>query len=237
MDHPLERELTRHAAALRSMAHALVHPGDVDDLVQDVALQVLRTRPARPGRLGGLLMTILRQLASKRRRGEARRRQREQQAAKPEATASAEQLLEQNEMVERLLRELLALPQPYREVLLQRFFEDRWPAQIAASSGVPIETVKTRIKRGLSLLRERLAAEDEGKGEWRALLSGAFGLSKTAAVAAGVVAMGTGVKLAIGSVAAAAVAVVGWWAWQPGAPVSPPTQLARQDASPSKLKK
>jgi RNA polymerase sigma factor (sigma-70 family) len=231
MDHPLEHELTRHAAALRSMAHALVHPGDVDDLVQDVALQVLRKPPARPGRLGGLLMTILRQLASKRRRGEARRRQREQQAAKSEATASAEQALEQNEMVERLLRELLALPQPYREVLLQRFFEDRWPAQIAASTGVPVETVKTRIKRGLSLLRERLAAEDDDKGEWRALLSGAFGLSKTAVVAAGVVAMGTGVKLAIGSVAAAAVAVVGWWAWQPGAPVSPTTQVARQDAS------
>lgn len=223
---PLEGELQQHAAALRSLARALVDPADADDLVQDTALRALRSPPPRPGGLGAFLRTVLRRLASSRRRDDARRRQRETAAAKPEAIPSAAQDAARHEVIARLTQALLSLPEPYRDVLLQRYFEDCWPAAIAARAGVPVETVKTRIKRGLAMLREQLEAQGARQGGWRAGLIGAFGLSRGAAMAVGVVAMGTSVKLAIGGAAMVAVAVATWWAMQPGAMVSPPAQIA-----------
>ncbi|MEL6429624.1 MAG: sigma factor-like helix-turn-helix DNA-binding protein, partial [Planctomycetota bacterium] len=66
----------------------------------------------------------------------------------------------------RLQRELmdavLGLAEPYRETILLRFFEGLSPSKIAARQDVSVETVKTRQKRGLAKLRERLDAQRGG---------------------------------------------------------------------------
>jgi len=51
---------------------------------------------------------------------------------------------------------LACLSAPYREVLLLRFQEDLSLEEIAAVVAAPLSTVKSRLYRGLSELREML---------------------------------------------------------------------------------
>ena len=46
------------------------------------------------------------------------------------------------------------LPEPYREVVVLRFFGDLHLAEIAAATGRPLGTVKTHLRRGLDRLRD-----------------------------------------------------------------------------------
>ncbi len=56
-----------------------------------------------------------------------------------------------------VLREALpALPPEQASVLRQQYFEDKTMAAIAAESGVPVGTVKTRARLALKFLRDRL---------------------------------------------------------------------------------
>ena len=57
----------------------------------------------------------------------------------------------------RLLAAVRTLPDVYRIVVQKRFFDDLMPAEIAAALGVPIETVRTRLKRAMDRLRTALA--------------------------------------------------------------------------------
>lgn len=62
------------------------------------------------------------------------------------------------------VRTLLAgLPWHYREVLLLRFQQELPLEEIARILGLPLSTVKTRVKRGLDALRLRLEALGEGR--------------------------------------------------------------------------
>jgi RNA polymerase sigma factor (sigma-70 family) len=49
------------------------------------------------------------------------------------------------------------LPDPYREVVVLRFFADLSLAEVADVTGRPINTVKTHLRRGLERLRPTLA--------------------------------------------------------------------------------
>jgi RNA polymerase sigma-70 factor (ECF subfamily) len=50
-----------------------------------------------------------------------------------------------------------ALPEPYREVVSLRFFGELSLAEVAETTGRPIGTVKTHLRRGLERLRPMLA--------------------------------------------------------------------------------
>ena len=59
-------------------------------------------------------------------------------------------------LVDRRLRELLTrLPPMPRAVLLLRYQEDLDPAEIARALGLPVNTVKSHLRRSLALLRGR----------------------------------------------------------------------------------
>jgi len=55
------------------------------------------------------------------------------------------------------------LKEPYRQTIWLRFYEDQPPRRIAARMDVPVETVKTRLKRALEQLRARLDGEYGGE--------------------------------------------------------------------------
>jgi RNA polymerase sigma-70 factor (ECF subfamily) len=48
------------------------------------------------------------------------------------------------------------LPEPIREVVLLRYFQGMEQAEIAAVVGIPQGTVKSRLHRGIRMLRDRL---------------------------------------------------------------------------------
>ena len=221
--HPVERELTRHAAALRGLARDLVGEYAADDLVQETAMQALRSGPQKPGPLGGWLAGIVRHLAWRHRRTERRRLQREQLAARAEAVPPDREF-DDRDAFQRLTAAVLALPEPYQRTVLLRYLREMTPTAIAAQTGVPLATVKTRLQRGLALLRERL--DRDGGDTWRPVFCTVLGLGQpltvgTAAITTtGVMLMGTGAKLAWSGVAV--LLALAAWLWSGSGPSAMP---------------
>lgn len=217
MTPPRDDELVQHARALRGLARALVGDEHAADVLQDASLQVVRRPPAAGVPLFGWLLGVLRHRAMKFHRGERRRVAREQRAGARTDIGSSSTPLDaavHRETVARLDAALLALPQPYQDTLLWRYYQDLSPTDIAARTGVPVATVKSRLQRGLEMLRERL--DDDGRrGDWRGAFSLAFGLGDAPLGAAVTVAAGVGITLMMAklAVAAALAVLAAFWLW------------------------
>lgn len=148
---------------LRAFAAQIVRdPQLADDACQEAWLGALK---------GGRSSTEREDLArrawrflSRHWRGEGRRRVREQEAASRDSTSSVDELLVQNEQQQRLWDELARLDEPYRSTLLLRFQGELSTQEIAARMEVRTDTVRWRIREGLSLMRQRLAADERGGG-------------------------------------------------------------------------
>src|SRR6185503_3136620 len=128
-----------------------------DDLVQETWLRAVERGGASS--TWSWLARVVRNLAFQGRRLDAHRAERERGAARREGGGEPEQRFSGHK---ELVAAIDRLPEPYRETILLRYFEDLPPRRIAARLGVPIKTVKTRLNRGLALLREEL---DRSHGE------------------------------------------------------------------------
>ena len=160
--------LLEHDDFLRALARGLVlDEARADDVVQQAWIAAIERGPDRPASLRAWLATAVRRLAWKLRRGEGRRERHEQSAARREATPSVEEIVAREQARRRVVEAVLQLDEPHRTTLLLRYFERLPPRAIAERMGVPVETVRTRIKRSLERLRARLDAEHGGtRAEW-----------------------------------------------------------------------
>jgi RNA polymerase sigma factor (sigma-70 family) len=142
--------------SLRRLARGLVlERGAADDVVQDAWLAALQTRGEIRG-LGGWLAGAVRKLARNRGREAERRERRERSAARPEAQPSALEATARIEVLRRLLEAVDRLDAPYREAIVLRYFDDLPPREIAARLGVPVNTARTHVRRGIERLRAEL---------------------------------------------------------------------------------
>ncbi len=66
---------------------------------------------------------------------------------------------------DRLADVLGRLPTHYREVLTLRFHEELQLDEIAQVTGAPLSTVKSRLRRGLELVRERVESRGHESGQ------------------------------------------------------------------------
>lgn len=235
MSFPPLDELLQHTASLRRLARDLVGDASADDVLQDAAIEAMTAPPSRPGPAIGWLVAVVRNLARKRRRGERVRSRHEQRVARGEEEA-ADRTADVADTLRRLTEVVTALPEPYRSTIFARYLRERTPSEIAAETAVPVRTVKTRLQRGLQILRERLG---DRHADWRAGLVAAFGLettgsvatttvSTTTATAAGVLFMTTTTKTVL---AAAALLLAGMIAWQFIVPEGAASRARAADAS------
>lgn len=142
-----------------------------DDAAQETWIAALGLGPGGVSSLPTWLARVVRNLAAKSRRSSARRAEREQAAARAEAVPSVAEILEREEARRRVVEAVVALDEPYRSTLLLRYFENLAPGAIAKRQAVPVETVRTRIRRGLEQLRARLDREYGGdRGAWCGLI-------------------------------------------------------------------
>lgn len=74
----------------------------------------------------------------------------------PDPSPSALQLLEKEELVQRVHQAIHALPPRYRAFAVLRDLEGMSYEQIAQVTGLPLDTVKTRIARARAMLRRKL---------------------------------------------------------------------------------
>ncbi len=146
-----------HAGYVRALARRLVYDAHAaDDLAQAAWLAALQ-RPARDASAPrAWLASIVRNLAGKLLLGATRRRRRELQQEPPPPSSSPDDVVAHEHERRRVVAALLELEEPVRATLIARFFDGLEPAAIALRDGVPVETVRTRIKRGMQRLRERL---------------------------------------------------------------------------------
>ena len=104
-------------------------------------------------------------------RTDRRRTGRERARPVREASVDPARLTERVEMQRRVADAVLALDEPYRSTVVMRYFEDRTPTEIAAALSIPAATVRTRLRRALSILRGRLDDGHAGdRRAWMALL-------------------------------------------------------------------
>jgi RNA polymerase sigma factor (sigma-70 family) len=220
----LPATLLAETAWVRALAGRLVaDPATADDVSQETWLCAIRRPPRHGGELRAWLARLVRSHAA--RAGRTRRRvaRREAVAARPEAVEDTQQLVERVQLQRLLGRLVLELDEPYRSAVLLRWFEDLPPRAIAARCKVPVETVRTRLKRALEKLRERLDVEHGGREAWLAFFVATFEMPTSATLAAaaagsshllwkGAVFMQS-IRLGIALVAAIALVLVGTWAW------------------------
>lgn len=149
--------LSAHAAGLRALALSILRDREAaEDVVQETWARALVAPPADRSGLGGWLRVVARGLALNRLRDERRRRERETAAVRARGANEAEEDDLRAEGLRAVVDAVLALDEPYRRVVLARYFDGHEPAEIAARLGVPVATVATRLKRARERLRERL---------------------------------------------------------------------------------
>ncbi|HKD99615.1 MAG TPA: sigma-70 family RNA polymerase sigma factor, partial [Planctomycetota bacterium] len=202
--------LLAHAEWVRALARRLVRDADLaDDVAQSAWVAAIETPPAADRSPRRWLAAVLRSRAIDVRRAAARALRRERAIARPEAMPSTVEIVDRLSTHRAVVEAVLSLDEPYRGVILLRFFENLSARAIAARSGVPIATVRTRIARALAKLRVRLDRTHGGdRSAWMAALA-PLGAREGIFWAA----IGGGVVKAKGIVVAAAAALllaVGW---------------------------
>jgi len=194
---------------VRTLARRIVRDAaSAEDVVQETYLEALRRRPSAAVSLRGWAGAVIRHLASNLRRSQARRERRERRAARPEGQAPETLLLEREETRRRLVDAVLALRAPRSTVLILRYFEDLPPRAIARRLGMPVETVRTHLKRGLAELRVRFVTERREDGtSMIAALPLLLPRPPLASAAIGVAAMTTATKIALSGTAVVAALI------------------------------
>ena len=149
---------------IRRIARSLLSDeSQVDDVVQEAWLRAYQSPPRYSGGLRAWLSTVTRRIASKQRRRDLARAQREERVARDETYPSPDVILEREQIRQQLVNAVLSLPEHYRGILLLRYFEERNSREIALQLGLSSATVRSRIKRGLDLLRQQLDRENDGR--------------------------------------------------------------------------
>jgi len=140
---------------LRRLAYSLVRDAaQAEDLVQDTWAAWVEHRPGTLADPRAWMARVLRNRAFNVKRSDARRAAREELAGRPDPSEpETEGTLEAQAQ---LLEALRRLEEPYRSTLVQRYYHDLAPREIAERGGTPLNTVKARLARGLERLRTEL---------------------------------------------------------------------------------
>lgn len=199
-------QLLAHSAWLTRVARALTtNADDADEVVQQTWLQALARPPVHRRNLRAWLAMLARNFVRSRQRAHATRIAHAAALPRPEPPGSPAESVARAELQQVVLDAVLALAEPYRSTLVQRFLDELSAEEIAKRSGAPVETVRTRVKRGLEQVRARVAERLGGEREQLPALlaplvgTGAVVMSVTSklAVAVGVLAA----AVAVGSIA------------------------------------
>ena len=144
-----------YSVALR----VLKDPGQAEDVMQEILLQVWNgpaTLAQARGSVGAWLAVVARNRAI-----DVLRRRRPSDSVDDVVLAASGDLaseVERNRMIEKVRGVLSKLPQEQQRSVDMAFFEGLTHAEIAAKTGDPLGTVKTRIRSALIGLRKGLEA-------------------------------------------------------------------------------
>jgi len=184
-----------HLDWVRGLARSLVRDASLaDDITQEACLAALQRPAAAGGASKGWLARVVRNAVRQENRRNAIRREHEERTIVRDETAPTDEVVERVHTQRLVVDAVLALDDPYQRVILLRYFEGLTPRAIARRQGIPVATVKTRLRRGLAQLRQALDGQHGGdRAAWTPAVA-ALGTpaGSSAAVGSG---MGTGTLL------------------------------------------
>ncbi len=156
----------RHAAIVFGLARRIVSRAeDAEEVVQDVFAQIWKQAARYSGGRGtvaGWIVMLTRTRAIDRLRARRARpdedRGEDAGAAMSLTSASAdpERVALSGEQVQRVAGALAALPESQRSLVDLAYFEGLSQSEIAARTGMPLSTVKTRMRSAMGTLRQKL---------------------------------------------------------------------------------
>jgi RNA polymerase sigma-70 factor (ECF subfamily) len=158
----------RYAPVLFALARRIVvRPEDAEEVVQDVFAQVWRQADRYQfGRasVAGWLVMIARARAIDRLRGRRARPDADDRresiagVSLPSADPDPEQLMLSAQDARRIKSACAELPEDLRSVMDLAFYRGLTHSEIAATTGLPLGTVKTRLRAAMEFLRRRMDA-------------------------------------------------------------------------------
>jgi RNA polymerase sigma-70 factor (ECF subfamily) len=156
-----------HGPFLRRLSQSLVSDQTAaEDLVQETLRIAIERPPRSTDRVRAWLSRVMRRQAINQRRAEAARESREEIHPTPTSPPPPVRHASEAETVALLQTVIRGLEPIYRDVLVLRFYDDLPPRKIARKLRLPVETVNTRLKRGLAQLRERLSERYGDRRTW-----------------------------------------------------------------------
>jgi len=228
-------------SSFHRLARALLHePADAEDVVQDAWLAFLQSpnRPGAPGELRPWFAGVVRRIAWNRRRETARRRLREALAPSPIPDPGPGETVSRLELARSVLDAVQSLEEPVRTAMVLHYLEARRVREVARRTDVSVETVRKRVRRGLTLLRQRL---DARHGTDRAsFLGGLVALGGPAPGPIPAALARSGARpwglLPVAGVAATVTAIgaVGWMLRVPSGAVGAPSESAVRATEPTR---
>lgn len=140
-----------------------VEGGIAEDLLQEVMLTVWRLADRYRSELGSpstWIFTIARnRLIDHVRREQVRRGDLDDPTLQPEPIPTSDDLIDQQQRYKVLKAALEKLPKEQGAILKMAFFDHKPHSEIARESGLPLGTVKSRIRLAMKRLREDLSDE------------------------------------------------------------------------------
>ena len=214
-------ELERHIEWVSALARSLVRdPGAAHDLSQDTLVTAIERAP-RDVPLAPWLVRVMRNLAIQRFRRDRARPRVERAASRADETETPS--LERLEAHRMVVDAVLRLAEPYRGAIVARYFEGRRAVEIADRLGVPPATVRSRVQRGLAMLRDDLDRRSGGRDGWVAVLAPLVDASSAAKVAVGGGVSSLGAWIVMSTFTACLVFAVTQWSPTGDPPPSPST--------------
>lgn len=142
---------------VRSLAQKLCQDNETaDDIAQEAMVTALGEGPADGTKRRSWLASVTRHLVFNHSRKNRRRVAREQLAAKNLTSTTPAEIVAEEQQRTMVVAAVLKLPEPFREVVLLRYYRGLDTKECAQHLEIPEATVRTRLKRGIERLRTEL---------------------------------------------------------------------------------
>jgi RNA polymerase sigma-70 factor, ECF subfamily len=150
----------RHAAAAYRLARRILEPAAAEEVVQESFLALWRAPAYRAerGSLRAFVLAVVRNRAIDVLRADGRRAGAAPSEAETAHVVGLDEAVERRESARLLRTALGVLPRPQREAIALAYLGGLTQLEIAGRLGVPVGTVKGRIRLGLRRLRTELEA-------------------------------------------------------------------------------